>query len=134
MPAMEADPGRQRHGGAPRGGLPVAREGPRLASVASRPTSATCSRLAPPGAPPTPRFGGCCEEEAKNPGAETRHGNEETALFDIVKMERREWCIANRSAIALAATHSVPAEGAPRRVPNSPYPSGTSSFGTASGR
>ena len=87
MPATEADPGRQRHGGAPRGGLPVAREGPRLASVASRFTSATCSRLAPPGAPPTPRSG-CCEEEVKNPAQDA--GNEETALFDIVKMEGRE--------------------------------------------
>ena len=63
-----------------------------------------------------PSVGGCCEEEAKNPGAETRHGNEETALFDIVKMERREWCIANRSAIASTATHSAPAEGALRCV------------------
>ena len=114
MPAMEADPGRQRHGGAPRGGLPVAREGPRLASVASRFTSATCSRLAPPGAPPTPRLGGAVKRKQ---GTWRRNaGNEETALFDIVKMERREWCIANRSAIASTATHSVLAEGAPRCV------------------
>jgi hypothetical protein len=41
MPETEATLGRQRHGGAPRGGVPVARDGPCLASVASRPTSAT---------------------------------------------------------------------------------------------
>ena len=56
---------------------------PRKRGVAS----ATCSRLAPPGAPPTPRSG-CCEEEVKNPAQDA--GNEETALFDIVKMEGRE--------------------------------------------
>jgi hypothetical protein len=53
----------------------------------SRLTSATFRRLAPPGAPPTPRSG-CCEEEAKNPAQDA--GDEETALFDIVKVERRE--------------------------------------------
>jgi hypothetical protein len=30
-----------------------------------------------------------------NPDAATRRGNEETALFDIVKMKRREWRIGN---------------------------------------
>jgi hypothetical protein len=43
-----------------------------------------------------PLVRGCCEEEAKNPAQDA--GNEETALFDIVKMERREWRIANDSA------------------------------------
>ena len=58
VPGPERFLGRQRRGGAPRGGVPVfARDGPRLASVASRPTSATTGS-APPGAPPAPSFSG----------------------------------------------------------------------------
>src|SRR3954469_13333361 len=49
--------GGQRHGGAPRGGVPVARDGPRLASVVSRLTSATVKGSTPPGAPPAPHSG-----------------------------------------------------------------------------
>jgi hypothetical protein len=46
-----------RHGGAPRGAVPVARDGPRLASAVSRLASATGLPSAPFGAPPTPRSG-----------------------------------------------------------------------------
>ena len=54
----------------------------------------------------------------ENPGAATRRGNEETALFDIVKTERRERRIPTTGAgvIAAAATHPVPAEGALHRA------------------
>ncbi len=110
MPAMEADPGRQRHGGAPRGGLPVAREGPRLASVASRLTSATYSRLAPVGAPPSPR--GWLQDEGSIPGAPQapREGDEwlegvvagtsGTGLFDIVNRgsAHRAGCVLSAGA------------------------------------
>src|SRR6478735_92061 len=65
VPGPERFLGRQRRGGAPRGGVPVfARNAPRLASVASRPTSATTGS-APPGAPPAPSFRGrtrCCRQ------------------------------------------------------------------------
>src|SRR6476659_3274430 len=65
VPGPERFLGRQRRGGAPRGGVPVfARDAPRLASVASRPTSATTGS-APPGAPPAPSFRGrtrCCRQ------------------------------------------------------------------------
>ena len=62
--------------------------------------------------------GGCCEQEAKKPGRSNALGNEETALFDIVKIEGRERRIGNVALepIASAATHSVPAEGALQRV------------------
>jgi hypothetical protein len=50
--------GRQRHGGAPRGGVPVARDGPCLASVASRPTSATCFKAGASRRSAAPRSGG----------------------------------------------------------------------------
>jgi hypothetical protein len=76
------------------------------------------SRLAPPGAPPPLGAGtkgsGSGAEGRQNPGAKTRRGNEETALFDIVKMEGASGASARRraaGAIAAAATHSVPAEG-----------------------
>src|SRR6185369_10753562 len=77
--------GRQRHGGAPRGGVPVARDGPRLASVASRLTSATVKASTPPGAPPAPSFRGRMtsgrNEDAKGkqePARRLQCGNEET--------------------------------------------------------
>jgi hypothetical protein len=73
--------------------------------------------------PPLAR-GGCCEQEAKKPGRSNARGNEETALSDIVKMEGRERRIGNVALepIASAATHSVPAEGAPHCVFLGPVP------------
>ena len=99
MPAMEADPGRQRHGGAPRGGLPVAREGPRLASVASRPTSATCSRLAPVGAPPSPRGGGNKTKDTR--GAANAAGAKRAAVRQELRFERIERVVAGTSGTGL---------------------------------
>ena len=99
MPATEADPGRQRHGGAPRGGLPVAREGPRLASVASRPTSATCSRLAPVGAPPSPR--GWQQMKDRSPGRRKRHGSEESCGSERIAVRKSERVVAGTSGTGL---------------------------------
>ena len=99
MPATEADPGRQRHGGAPRGGLPVAREGPRLASVASRPTSATCSRLAPVGAPPSPR--GWLQMKDRSPGRRKRHGSEESCGSERIAVRKSERVVAGTSGTGL---------------------------------
>jgi hypothetical protein len=57
-------------------------------------------------------------ETRKNPGAATRAGTKKTALFDMVNRKRRERCSAHGTLdrIASAATHSVSAEGAPRRA------------------
>jgi hypothetical protein len=65
-----------RHGGALRGAVPVARDGPRLASAVSRLASATGLPVRLPALRP-PLVGVGREEESKNPGAETRRGNEE---------------------------------------------------------
>jgi hypothetical protein len=76
-----------RHGGAPRGGVPVARDAPRLASVASRLTSATPNDFASRrSAHPSVR--GRAPRGSKNPDAETRLGTNKTALFDIVKCDQ----------------------------------------------
>src|SRR3954468_6852937 len=83
--------GGQRHGGAPRGGVPVARDGPRFASVASRLTSATVKASTPPGAPPAPSFRGRvtkrtqrgCERKAGTRTQECGAGRKKRTLFDI---------------------------------------------------
>ena len=99
VPATEADPGRQRHGGAPRGGLPVAREGPRLASVASRLTSATYSRLAPVGAPPSPRGGGNKTKDTR--GAASATGRRELRFDKNCGSKEFEGVVAGRSDTGL---------------------------------
>jgi hypothetical protein len=109
------EPGRQRHGGAPRGGLPVAREGPRLASVASRVTRATkVQGWTPPGAPPSLERAGCDEganrRRRRNPRAATHPGRKKRELFEKVKMARRQREIGQWFARvdASTATHSGP--------------------------
>jgi hypothetical protein len=106
-----------RHGGAPRGAVPVARDGPRLASAVSRLASATGLPSAPFGAPPTPRSGVGTKRE-ENPAQKRATGMKKTALFDIVKMRSRERRIGKVALdrIAAAATHSASAEGALRRA------------------
>ena len=73
-------------------GLPVAREVPCLASVASRVTCATNSRLdaSRRSANPLARGSAATKVERKetNPDAK-RAGKEETGLFDMVKMKLR---------------------------------------------
>ena len=92
--------GRQRHGGAPRGGLPVAREGPRLASVASRLTSATYSRLAPVGAPPSPRGGGSKMKD-RSPGRCKRRGSDESCGSTRIAARKNERVVAGTSGTGL---------------------------------
>src|SRR5215510_3182788 len=75
-------------------GLPVAREGPCLASVASRVTCATTSRLDASRRSTNPFARGSAatkvkRKEEKNPDAK-RAGSEETGLFDSVNRKRRE--------------------------------------------
>jgi len=78
-----------RHGGAPRGAVPVARDGPRLASAVSRLASATGLPSAPFGAPPTPRSG-VGTKRKENPAQKRATGMKKTALFDTVNSERSE--------------------------------------------
>jgi hypothetical protein len=90
MPEREArPPAENRHGGAPRGErVPLdARRASQAWLVA--PDSATNEILRLSALRP-PLIRGRMEREKQNPGAETRRGNEETALFDIVNRERRE--------------------------------------------
>jgi hypothetical protein len=54
---MRAERAQNRHGGAPRGAVPVARDGPRFANVVSRCYGRDGIRIPPPGAPPSPRSG-----------------------------------------------------------------------------
>src|SRR4051795_13554772 len=78
--------GRQRHGGAPRGGVPVARDGPRLASVVSRLTSATIKGKYASRRSASPLISGLgdqadatrMQKESKNLPARLRCGKEET--------------------------------------------------------
>ena len=92
VPGPERFLGRQRRGGAPRGGVPVfARDAPRLASVASRPTSATTGST-PPGAPPAPSFRGRvtkrtqrgCKRKARTRPQDCGAGTKKRTLFDNV--------------------------------------------------
>ena len=58
--------------------VPVCPGRPRLANVVRAFTRARRMRIPPPGAPPAPRLGaGDARRGRKNPGAETRAGNEE---------------------------------------------------------
>jgi hypothetical protein len=107
--------GRQRHGGAPRGGVPVARDGTRLASVASRLTSATVKGSTLPGAPPAPSFRGRvikrtqreCKRKARTRTRDCSAGTKKRRLFDIVNgNDARGRLGRGACAIASAATHS----------------------------
>jgi hypothetical protein len=116
-PGGSGDRAQNRQGGAPRGPSRFASGRPRLANVVFAPYERDRMRIPPPGAPPapsrgrrrrrgsppTPRLWRACTlarrsfsegGKRENPGAATRRGNEETALFDIVKMD------GARSAVA----------------------------------
>src|SRR5262245_46219290 len=104
-------------------GLLVAREVslPRKRGVARY--CATVQGWTSLGAPPIPSLGGRQrrrrEEEGEEPGGKNAPGPKKPGLFDIVnrKTTRCDASARCRSAIASAATHSVSAEGAPRRAP-----------------
>ncbi len=103
-------------------------------------------RIPPPGAPPPPRLGaGSREEEGKQTRAQQRAaGTKKTVLFEIVKVERRKRRIGNatleRNRVGGNAFGSSPRASLGASAGNvpacelPPYPSGASSFGTASGR
>src|SRR3954454_20524256 len=89
MPEMEArPPAENRHGGAPRGERPASWDAPRLTRAdQSRLANATTeilrlSALRPPLS--WVSWGMDAKRSKTNPGATTRHGNEEATLFDIV--------------------------------------------------
>jgi hypothetical protein len=103
-------------------GLPVAREGPCLASVASRVTCATTSRLDASRRSANPPRWGSAATKVKTEGRRTRRqectGNEETGLFDMVNRKRRG-AMHRRDAGAPSRQRQrarVPAERAPRRA------------------
>src|SRR5262245_7381280 len=87
-PETSAERAQNRHGGAPRGAVPVARDGPRFANVASRDYARdrikdTASRRSA-----IPSVGDEEAETRKEKGRRTRSrnapGTKKTALFDIV--------------------------------------------------
>ena len=88
---MEArPPAENRHGGAPRGERPASWDAPRLTRAdPSRLANATTEivRLSAL-RPPLLASWGWTRSQGQNPGATTRRGNEETALFDIVNRIR----------------------------------------------
>jgi hypothetical protein len=116
--AMEAVPGRQRHGGAPRGGPPVAPEGPRLASVASRAYERDISKVGACRRSAIPSRG-WQHDEGINPGRRKRRGSGESCGSKriAVRTNRESGCrahpgpglfdIVNRGSTALPET-SVP--------------------------
>jgi hypothetical protein len=86
---IRAERAQNRHGGAPRGAVPVARDGPRFANVVSRCYGRDGIRIPPPGAPPSPRSGVRKLRRKEEPGRECP-GNEETADTNFVGwVERR---------------------------------------------
>jgi hypothetical protein len=88
-PEPSAERAQNRHGGAPRGAVPVARDGPRFANVVSRCYGRDGIRIPPPGAPPSPRSGiGSREGKEEEPGHECP-GNEETKENVVGWVERR---------------------------------------------
>jgi hypothetical protein len=81
---MEArPPAENRHGGAPRGERPASWDAPRLTSADVAPRTRDNRTSAPVGAPPAP-LQGWTRTQGHHPGADTRRGNEEATLFDIV--------------------------------------------------
>ena len=84
MPEMEArPPAENRHGGAPRGERRVmGRAAPHLARK-SRLARATTEQVRLSALRP-PLIGSGAKGLKTNPGADTRRGNEEATLFDIV--------------------------------------------------
>src|SRR5262245_44568701 len=103
-------------------GLPVAREGPRLASVASRVTCATSSRLDASRRSANPLGRGSAatkvKKEGRKPGGSNAPGTKKTALFDIVKrvMTRAAHRPTARTPSRQRQRAGVPAERAPRRA------------------
>src|SRR5262245_51386734 len=100
-PEPSAERAQNRHGGAPRGAVPVARDGPRFANVASRDYARdrikdTASRRS---AIPSVGDRKSRRKEKENPSAATRAGTKKTALFDIVNRKRRERRIASGRSI-----------------------------------
>ena len=101
---------------AERRGPGFARDAPRLASVASRPTSATTKVVTPPGAPPAPSFRGPgdqadatrMQKEARTRTQDCGAGTKKRTLFDIVNENDASGPLGSgaRRAITSAATHS----------------------------
>ena len=79
--------GRNRHGGAPTGAVPVARDGPCLANTVVAPRTRDGNESAPLGAPPTPRGAGANEESDK-PGRRNAPRNEEDCAVRDVETRR----------------------------------------------
>ena len=102
---------------AERRGPGFARDAPRLASVASRPTSATTGST-PPGAPPAPTFRGRvtkrtqrgCKRKARTRPQDCGAGTKKRTLFDIVNGNDASGPLGSgaRRAITSAATRSGP--------------------------
>src|SRR6476620_1603987 len=100
---------------AERRGPGFARDAPRLASVASRPTSATTGST-PPGAPPAPSFRGRvtkrpqrgCKRKARTRPQDCGAGTKKRTLFDIVNGNDASGPLGSgaRRAITSAATRS----------------------------
>src|SRR5262245_50613158 len=76
-----------RHGGAPTGAVPVARDGPCLANTVVALRRRDRTKSAPLGAPPTPRGAGQMRKTT-NRGAETRRGNEEECAVRRLETRR----------------------------------------------
>ncbi len=104
MPEMGRTLGRQRHGGAPRGGVPVARDGPCLASVASRPTSATCFKAGASRRSAAPRFGVGCKNRPGAEGANAQAATRGKAGYELAVPRKRHaaglFDIVNRGSTA----------------------------------
>jgi hypothetical protein len=99
---------------AERRGPGFARDAPRLASVASRPTSATTGST-PPGAPPAPSFRGRvtkrtqrgCKRKARTRPQDCGTGTKKRTLFDIVNgNDASGSLVAANLRITSAATRS----------------------------
>ena len=108
---------------AERRGPGFARDAPRLASVASRPTSATTGST-PPGAPPAPSFRGRvtkrtqrgCKRKARTRPQDCGAGTKKRALFDIVNGNDASGAAPSGAQSRRQQRARVTAEGAPSCV------------------
>src|SRR5262249_59119124 len=106
--AARAERAQNRHGGAPRGAVPVARDGPRFANVASRDyardrikdTASRRSAIPSVGDQEVEKEG-----EKRKPGRKNAAGMKKTALFDIVK---REACSPDGAESAVTRVFDAP--------------------------